>query len=93
MSNKWSDLFNHIINMHELRELHLNGGKCTWSNNQASPTLEKLDRVLINKEWEKLFPLTIIQKKVRLMFDHNPLLIYVGQKQNKKRPPFRFEIS
>lgn len=40
-NNKWSDMFNHIINIHELRELHLNGGKYTWSNNQVNPTLEK----------------------------------------------------
>ncbi|GJN39683.1 hypothetical protein PR202_gb28818 [Eleusine coracana subsp. coracana] len=41
--NKWSDMFNHVINTHELRDLHLNGGKYTWSNNQSNPTLEKLD--------------------------------------------------
>lgn len=31
--NKWNDMFNHIINTHELRELHLVGGRYTWSNN------------------------------------------------------------
>ena len=62
IDNKYSDRFNHIINTYELRELGLLGGKFTWSNNQQRPTLEKLDRVLMNDDWEKLFPLTSLRK-------------------------------
>ena len=62
IGNKYSDMFNHIINTYELRELGLLGGKFTWSNNQQRPTLEKLDRVLMNDDWEKLFPLTSLRK-------------------------------
>lgn len=91
--NKWSDLFNHIINTQELTELYLNDGKYTWSNNQENPTLEKLDRVLINDEWEKFFPLSIIHKTVRFMSDHNPIIISTGSKHTGKRKPFRFETS
>jgi hypothetical protein len=47
-------MFNWIINSYELREISLNGGKFTWSNNQADPTLEKLDRLLMNNELESL---------------------------------------
>jgi hypothetical protein len=53
--NKWNDMFNYIINTCELRELELSGGQFTWSNNHAVPTLEKLDRFLVSKEWEVLF--------------------------------------
>lgn len=42
--NKYSDTFNSIISAFELREIFMTGGKFTWSNNQADPTLEKLDR-------------------------------------------------
>lgn len=31
--NKFSDMFNLIINSHELRDIHINGGTFTWSNN------------------------------------------------------------
>ena len=34
--NKASDLFNWVINTHELRELPLQGGKYTWSNNKKT---------------------------------------------------------
>jgi hypothetical protein len=53
--NRFIDMFNWIINTFELRDLNPNGGMYTWSNNQADPTLERLDRVLISPEWEALF--------------------------------------
>jgi hypothetical protein len=45
---KYFDMFNWIINSYGLREISLNGGKFTWSNNHADPTLQKLDRLLVN---------------------------------------------
>lgn len=57
-----SRTFNSIIQSHELRELPLNGGKYTWSNQQDNPTLERLDRALNNGKWEDLFPLTSLRK-------------------------------
>jgi hypothetical protein len=54
-------LFNSVIHFYELRELVMNGGLFTWSNNQDPPVLEKLDRILMTKEWEDIFPQTIIR--------------------------------
>lgn len=56
--NRFTDMFNWIINTYDLRDLLLNGGMFTWSNNQLDPTLEKLDRVLMSTDWESEFPLT-----------------------------------
>jgi hypothetical protein len=53
--NKFSATFNSIIHVYELRDLHISGDIFTWSNNQLNLTLEKLDRILISKEWESLF--------------------------------------
>ena len=36
-ANKYSDLFNWVINTYELRYLNMNGGIYTWSNNQEVP--------------------------------------------------------
>jgi exonuclease III len=33
IGNKATDLFNWVINTHELRDILLNGGNYTWSNN------------------------------------------------------------
>jgi len=82
--NKFTDLFNWVINTHELRDLPLNGGSYTWSNNQQVPTLERLDRILISEDWEKLFPLTSLRKLPRELSDHNPLLLCTEQNNLKK---------
>lgn len=78
-----------------LREIHLNGGKYTWSNKQSHPTLEKLDRVLMSYEWEDPFPLVSVHKFVRDNSDHNPLLL--SSNASKPWPPkkreFCFELS
>jgi hypothetical protein len=86
-------MFNWIINSYGLREVDLNGGKFTWSNNQVDPTLEKLDRTLMNDKWEELFPMTNLRKRPRLMSDHNPLLLCTEQNQMKKSKHFSFEST
>jgi len=43
---RFSDMFNTLIDFHELRELVMTGGKFTWSNNQEDALLEKLDGIL-----------------------------------------------
>jgi exonuclease III len=55
---RFSATFNSIIHLYELRDLHTSGGIYTWSNNLIHPTMEKLDRILVSKEWESLFPAT-----------------------------------
>jgi len=89
--NKYSDLFNWMINTYELRDLNLNGGNYTWSNNQDFPTLERLDMILMSEDWENLFPLSTLKKIPREFSDHNPLLLYTDQERTKSSKPFCFE--
>lgn len=90
----YSDLFNSIIHSLGLREIHLNGGAYTWSNNQTTPTLEKLDRVLMDGTWEDLFPLVTVHKLVRHKSDHNPLLLNTNVSvSRRKQRDFDFELS
>jgi hypothetical protein len=53
--NRFSNIFNVVINACDLREIYIAGGSYTWSNNHTTPTLEKLDIILMSKEWEDLF--------------------------------------
>lgn len=89
------DKFNAIINSLSLREIHMGGGKYTWTNNQKHPTLEKLDRVLMSFDWENLFPLVTVRKLVRDVSDHNPLLLSSDIRKNDvpHHREFRFELS
>lgn len=90
VENNFSDVFNHIINTYELRELR---GKFTWSNNRKNPTLEKIDRILMSSSWEMEFPLCNLRKIPRYMSDHNPLIVRTDLDQNIGSRPFCFETS
>jgi hypothetical protein len=70
------------------------GGGYTWSNNRESPTIEKLDRVLVTREWESLFPNVWVYKLPRDKLDHNPLVVDIMNHQRMGRNmEFRFELS
>jgi exonuclease III len=91
--NKYSCVFNQIINSYDLRDLPLSSGKFTWSNNRKNPTLEKLDRVLISSSWENEFPLCNFRKNPRYMSDHNPLIVRTDNSQIIGARPFCFETA
>ncbi|WVZ97093.1 hypothetical protein U9M48_042654, partial [Paspalum notatum var. saurae] len=73
--HRHSPLFNSVIQNYELVEIDMPGGQYTWSNNQEHPTLVKLDKVLMSKQWEIAFPQVLMQKLPREVSDHNPLII------------------
>lgn len=78
--HRHTPLFNSLIHFYELRELVMNGGLFTWSNNQENLAMEKLDRVLVTKDWEDLFPEAIVSKLPREISDYNPLVVSTGKK-------------
>jgi hypothetical protein len=92
-NNRWSDMFNAIINTYALREIHMSGGQYTWTNSQNVPTLEKLDRFLMSSAWEELFPLTTVHKLNRDISDHNPLILDTMENKPKKTHEFKFKKS
>jgi hypothetical protein len=92
-TTRFSDEFNSIISKFALRELPLSGGMFTWSNNQENPTLEKLDRILINHDWENFFPLSSARKIPRVMSDHNPIILDTKENVEVRSREFRFEKS
>lgn len=54
-NNKWSFLFNVIIEQCGLIELDLVGRQFTWSNNWLDPTFEKLGRFLASPKWDLIY--------------------------------------
>jgi hypothetical protein len=55
--------------------------------------MEKLDRILISKEWESMFPVAYVYKLPREVSNHNPLILASEQGPIKKNRAFRFELS
>ena len=91
--HRHSGVFNSIIAAQELIDIHMAGGKFTWSNNQNNPTLERLDRILISKDWEDLYPGVMLYKLPREVSDHNPLILTDGASKQLSKLSFRFELS
>jgi hypothetical protein len=91
--HRHSGTFNAIINAYELMEIVMNGGKYTWSNNQTPPTLEKLDRFLMSKGWEDIFPRVVVRKLPRETSDHNPPILITENNTPLKHLEFKFELS
>ena len=68
----WPFLFNAVIDSLDLREASMSGRQFTWGNNRHVPTYEKLDRVLMDTEWEFKFPLVTVRALERI--EHFPTM-------------------
>jgi hypothetical protein len=90
-TNRWSSLFNSIIDLHDLIELELSGTLYTWSNNRNPPTYEKLDRFLVSLEWDLHYNNVNVSGLSRSFSDHAPLCL-----KTDFAPPllrdFRYEL-
>ncbi|CAL5070105.1 unnamed protein product [Urochloa decumbens] len=82
--------FRRFVDDMELKDVHLHGRFYTWSNGWARPTMEKLDRVLMNIEWELLHPFCLLQALSSDMSDHCPLHLATNAASRPKRR-FHFE--
>lgn len=86
-------LFNSLIHFYELREINMIGGMFTWSNNQEFPVLEKLDRILVTKEWEDIFPQAMVKNLPREISNHNPLILSSGFCDKVPFIQFKFDLN
>jgi hypothetical protein len=61
----------------------------TWSNNQRSPIMARLDSLSL--DWEGKYPLANVITLPRRVSDHNPILLSFGGKEQGMEALFRFE--
>jgi hypothetical protein len=54
---------------------------------------KKLDRILVHKTWEALFPTALVYKLPREVSDHNPLILTTQINVPLRKLSFRFELS
>jgi hypothetical protein len=63
--------FRRFVDQLLLKDVYLHGRRYTWGNERATPTMEKLDRILVTVEWETMFPYCFLQPLfVRFHFSH-----------------------
>jgi hypothetical protein len=58
MMNRFQKAIDHL----QVRELNLVGKKFTWSNNQAAPTMTRIDKVFCTPDWESLYDKSALSK-------------------------------
>jgi hypothetical protein len=90
VNRSWMRRFKVALDSSYLREIKLVGRRFTWSNEQADPTLVRLDRAFCNAEWDDLHPAAKLLPQSSSMSDHCPLLL-VQDLVFKTPPRFRFE--
>lgn len=93
--NHWPFLFNAVIDSLDLREVSMTGRQFTWANNLPEPTYEKLDRVLMDTDWELKFPMVTVRALERIVgfSDHAPILLSTGLPRPPNNRRFKFELG
>jgi hypothetical protein len=85
------DAFNDLINRWGLMEIKNPMRTFTWSNNQSTPIMAKLDRVLALVEWDNKYPSAIVSLLPKEVSGHSPIHICFGGRDQFSEPIFRFE--
>jgi hypothetical protein len=72
----WPFLFNPVIECLDLREVTMIERQFTWANNLPEPTYKKLDRMLMNSDWEYKFPMASVclLERIEALSDHHSVL-------------------
>lgn len=84
--------FNECLNDAEVEDLTWWGQKYTWWNKQEGKgKIEcKLDRVLVNSEWNANFPCSDADFLLPGVSDHSPCVVDTGERKDSRPKPFRF---
>jgi hypothetical protein len=91
----WPFLFNAVIDSLDLREVSMVGRQFTWANNLPEPTYEKLDRVLMDSDWEDRFPMVSVRafERIEALSDHAPILMTTSSVIPPCICRFKFEVG
>jgi exonuclease III len=93
-NNKWTLLFNAIIETLNLREPEMTSRRYTWANYAEVLTYEKLDRILVIIDWEQKFPLASVYALTQEILDHTPLLLDTRESSHRGNVRnFKFELA
>ena len=74
----------------ELKEIHLQNRRFTWSNERENPTLCSIDKFFCNLAWSTMFPSYLLHAASTSCSDHCPLLLSEASSP-RRVARFRFE--
>nr|CAD1834723.1 unnamed protein product [Ananas comosus var. bracteatus] len=67
--------FREVVNEIGWIDLPILNKTFTWTNGKGIPTLERLDRAFVSKDWHLSFPRSTLRALSRPWFDHTPLIL------------------
>lgn len=74
-----------------LVDLTYRGCSFTWWNKRKEhPVAKKIDRILVNEEWQSFFPLSVGFFDAPLFSDHSPSSIVLSSEAPRRKKPFKF---
>lgn len=83
--------FGNTLSDSSLFDLNFRGCSFTWWNKRiGNPVAKKIDRILINDEWQALFPLSTGFFGAPEFSDHSPSTITLNSAQPRRKKPFKF---
>lgn len=82
-----------IVKNYGFFDLGYSGPAYTWSNKRytSKPTMERLDKCLVNVEWCGVFPNSNVFNLPIIYSDHAPILLSTETQMRKPRRNFKFE--
>jgi hypothetical protein len=94
-NSHWPFLFNAVIDSLDLRDVAMVGRQFTWANSLPDPTYEKLDRVLMDTDWEAKYPLVSVRalERIERLSDYALILLTTGIHKPPCKRPFKFELG
>ena len=92
--NHWPFLFNVVIGILDLREVHTTGRHFIWTNNFPQTTYKKVDRVLMDTDWEPKYPLVTVRalERIEALSDHTQILLSTSILKPHVHHQFKFEL-
>jgi hypothetical protein len=71
------------------------GRQFTLANSLSEPTFEKLDRMLMDANWESKFPMVSVHalEPIQGFSDHVPILLTIGTPKPPSKHRFKFELG
>ena len=82
--------FSSFIDSCNLIDPPLEGARFTWSSHEEAPVLSRIDRFLLSVEWEDHFQGFHQVTLPKIISDHFPILLRVGEVSRGRRP-FKFD--
>jgi hypothetical protein len=79
----------------DLREVSIIGRQFTWANILPNPTYQKLNKVLMDANWESKFPMVSVHALSHIdgLSDHAPIILTTGNPKPDGNHRFKFELG